>query len=494
MVASGPFSMGTGSTSKYERSKRMASSSAGGGLSMSGGDKWQGETEADNLRPAHASTGRGSSYRDPDKLREKEEYSDQEEEVEIVDLDDVGDLDTMAPRALPRMQEDEKKKKKKEAKKKAAREQSDRQKSTADSSAAAVKADPEDVEMAEQAALSAGDSTNGVSSVKKDNKKEEPTTISPDSTPSDTDSDGDEDRPRDGKVVDALDLSESEEEETMDDLVDDFFFDGDHQNHNLDTDHGGVDPSNRLYLFQFPQLFPTFKPPKDARPKSEQDVAQASASQPQASSPPSAVKSALSSSPPGSSNAAKARRSVAFAVGTTGGSGAPDRGTTSTSTSIKREHEDDSKAGAAAPSPSGSSSSSQSGRIGKLKVYRDGRVEMHFSRSRSSQKDKITTTTRRSHRRPLIMELTGGSQTSFLQDLAVLDPVKREAYILGEIQRKFVCSPGVEGMLDDALRVQERRSRGGGVKKDGDSSEDSESDGDEDNKPAVAANGRTTTA
>ena len=71
------------------------------------------------------------------------------------------------------------------------------------------------------------------------------------------------------------------------------------------------------------------------------------------------------------------------------------------------------------------------------------------------------------------MELTGGSQTSFLQDLALLDPVKREAYILGEIQRKFVCSPGVEGMLDDALRVQNRRSGGGVKSEEGDESSDS---------------------
>lgn len=451
--------------SKYERNRRMAGSASSGPSAASGG-KWQGETEADNLR---AVSSRGSSYRDPDKLKDKEEYSDQEEEVEIVDLDDVGELDAMAPRALPRMQDVEKKKKqerKKQVKKKEKEEQREKAKELASSSSSSamdvdppaagtaspqVKADPEDVEAANRAALQNGKTEQ--------DESKKATTISPDDSDA-SDVDSDDDRPKDGKVVDALDLSESEEEETMDDLVDDFVFDDE----NLDTDHGGVDPSNRLYLFQFPQLFPRFKVSKDQRRRQAAAAASAATAKTEpphpaakmASSPP--PKSALSTSPPGS----KGRRSVAFAEGTVGGGGAP-----SSSTSVKREHDED--AAGKPPASTAKPRPGPEGRVGSLKVYRDGRVEMHFTRKDPAQ--------------PLVMELTGGSQTSFLQDLAVLDPVKREAYILGEIQRKFVCSPGVEGMLDDAMRLGEKRERvkreGGRGGDDDDDDDDDSSDGDD---------------
>lgn len=104
LVASGPFSMGTGSASRAERSRRM-----GGSGPTAAAGRWEGGgLSGDNaLKP---DPGR-QSYRDPDKLREREEYSDQEEDVEIVDLDDVGLLDELAPRALPRVQEKDKGKK-----------------------------------------------------------------------------------------------------------------------------------------------------------------------------------------------------------------------------------------------------------------------------------------------------------------------------------------------------------------------------------------------
>ncbi|CAO1638531.1 unnamed protein product [Sympodiomycopsis kandeliae] len=390
MVASGPFSMGTGSLSKYERTKRIQSgSSAGSG--PSGGGKWQGETEADNLKPGSSML--RQSYRNPDQLKDKEEYSDQEEEVEIVDLDDVGVLDFMAPRALPRMQERENKKKSKSKSKK----DKEKKKATKPKATSTIKADPEAMEAEEQSRL------------QPDDKKA--VTVSP--SESDSESDSDSDRPKDGKVVDALDLSESEEEEMMDDLVDDFLFD---QQDGLDGDARGVDPSNRLYLFQFPQLFPQFAERPGGGTKQEEDEP--------VKKEDSVPKSALSSSPPGT----KGRRSVAFAEGTTGGSGAPNQ---SPASGIKREHDQ--------PDPLSTTPTLPSGRIGSLKVYKDGRVEMHFSPPEGSKAPK------------LVMELTGGSQTSFLQDLTLLDPISREAYILGEIQRKFVCSPSVESMLDDAL-------------------------------------------
>ncbi len=231
-------------------------------------------------------------------------------------------------------------------------------------------------------------------------------------------------------TADALDLSESEGEELMDDLVDDFVF------HDDDDDN----PENRLYLFQFPQLFPKFKAPK----KSQSSTAEAVDASTTAVAPSAAESS--------TATAASKRRSVSFAEGTAGGAGpssikdeAPSSEVESDSDaadSLSSGEEDDKKRD---PKLSSSSSSSKEGLVGKLDVYRDGRVFLRFG--------------------DLVMEVTGGSQSTFLQQVMLLDPSNRTATSLGELHRKFIVSPEIDCMLndislhDEEVRKEEERKR-----------------------------------
>jgi DNA-directed RNA polymerase III subunit RPC4 len=176
------------------------------------------------------------------------------------------------------------------------------------------------------------------------------------------------------KNADALDLSASEDEEVMDDLLDDFV---------------GDDPENRLYLFQFPPLFPTFAPPTEA-------------SQPTISK----------------------RRSVVFAEDTVGGGGAAGSSPSAKDEKVKAENPSDAQGDKAIPPPP-----RHEGQIGRLDVFRDGRVNFRFN--------------------DIIMEVTGGSQSSFLQQVMILDAEEKKATTLGELHRKFVVAPEVESMLND---------------------------------------------
>ncbi|UZJ53136.1 hypothetical protein CBS101457_002456 [Exobasidium rhododendri] len=271
-------------------------------------------------------------YREPDKAdrREREEYSDQEDEVQIVDMEDVGNMDALAPTALPRMKGKAKKKGKSGDSVKVKREIS------------ATREEGVDIE------------DGGIELEKVE--KDEPT-----------------------KNADALDLSASEDEEIMDDLLDDFVGDG----------YGG-DPENRLYLFQFPPLFPKFSLPKEA-----------------ARPPATLIK----------------KRSVVFAEDTVGGGGAA--GASSEKDKVKDESEVDEKGGeksSVSPSP-------PEGQIGRLDVFRDGRVQFRFN--------------------DIVMEVTGGSQSSFLQQVMILSGEEKKATTLGELHRKFVVAPEIESMLND---------------------------------------------
>lgn len=165
-------------------------------------------------------------------------------------------------------------------------------------------------------------------------------------------------------------------------MVDDFVFDEE------DVD------ATRLYLFQFPQLFPKFTVPKvkpEGPPKEEGASGGAGTSAPK-------VPSALSSSPPGSSGN-KPKRSVAFAEGTSGG-GPPASGSGSAKAAaaapngVKKEVPSSappSAAGSGSGAPPGAkvkvkeeegvdASLGPEGMIGRLQVYKDGRVEMHFGK------------------------------------------------------------------------------------------------------------------
>lgn len=273
-------------------------------------------------------------YREPDKAdrKEREEYSDPESPgVEIIDMEDVNQLDPMAPTSLPRMKKKERKRKKK----------------TED----AVKVKRETPGTREDGV----DVEDGGIELEDVEKEEAPGN------------------------ADALDLSASEDEEVMDNLMDDFVG---------DVDDDEKDPENRLYLFQFPPLFPDFQP-------------SGSGSQQQHVLP--------------------RKRSVAFAEGTAGGSGTAGESPAASSGEVKVK--------ADASLAESSAGKRHEGQIGRLDVYADGRVNFRFN--------------------DIVMELTGGSQSSFLQHVMILDGDQQKATTLGELHRKFVVSPEIESMLND---------------------------------------------
>lgn len=321
MTASGPFSQGAASTGVKNagRSRGIPLSAPMVGSSI--------KTESS----IKSESSNRYDYREPDKAdrMEREEYSDPEEDgVEIIDMEEVNRLDSMAPTFLPRMKGKEKNRKK-----------SDK----------AVKVKAEFPAVREDGLL-VEDADIELEEVDKDDAAEN---------------------------ADALDLSASEDEEIMDDLLGDFIGDED-----------GTNPENRLYLFQFPPLFPQFKATKSA---------------------PIVVQK---------------KRSVVFAEDTVGGGGAAGASPNSTEEKVKSETGVDGSTIKAEESRN-----HPEGQIGRLDVYRDGRVNFRFN--------------------DIIMEVTGGSQSSFLQQVMILDGDQHKATTLGELHRKFVVSPEIESMLND---------------------------------------------
>jgi DNA-directed RNA polymerase III subunit RPC4 len=210
-------------------------------------------------------------------------------------------------------------------------------------------------------------------------------------------------RPQGGSEFSQTDSSASErlvvdvdvgEEETMDDLTDDY------HRHDLIIDEGFAQGAKFL-LLQFPPLFPTFALPEgDALTSIRSD-----------------------------NMSTKSRRSVAFADGTRGGDGSteisaenlldatlPDGRNARDSTRVRDELK-------------GLNRSSLEGQIGRLDVYSDGRVQITIG-------DEI------------VMEVTGASQSTFLQQVMHVDANTKQAVTLGNVEKKFVVAPEISMMLE----------------------------------------------
>jgi len=195
MTASGPFAMGPSLAGAGGRRSAPRSNFAptpfggpsdklGSGLTQSSAPSLKREKEANDLKGG------------PQDEDDAEVYSEPDEGVQIVDMDDVRKMDWMAPETLLRDTTEDKKRKKK-----------------------AAKIKKEDI-----------------SSPAKDMAVNEPF-----------------EAVEDVNLANAVDLSESEEEEELEDIIDDFSA-GVEQD--VDTDVR----QERLYFFQFPAPFPTFKP------------------------------------------------------------------------------------------------------------------------------------------------------------------------------------------------------------------------------------------
>ncbi|PWY97755.1 hypothetical protein BCV70DRAFT_149176, partial [Testicularia cyperi] len=412
MTASGPFALGP-SSRPTARAKVVPMGPGGANLASSSASS---STDPSSSSSALTKTDPDrSAYRNPDKLQDAEAYSDDEDGgVEIIDLDQVHALDELAPRALPRIAE-------KKSKKERQRAADQREKAIR----SRIKAESETVDGVRVKSESEADQDilmgNGQDGDIHGTMQERGVTVSSGTaTP----------QPEDESKVntaDALDLSESEGEEIMDDLVDDFVF----------NDLEDASPENRLYLFQFPQLFPRFKQSKSRSKKQDPDPVQ-----------PDVAEEGTAATNNTAAAAAK-RRSVSFAEGTTGGAGSAGtaggddnvKGSAKDESDSESDSSDDQEDVKPTDKKLGSQSRSRprpEGQIGKLDVYRDGRVFFRFGE--------------------LVMEVTGGSQSTFLQQVMLLDAQNQTATTLGELHRKFVVTPELDCMLNDiSLHEQEQR-------------------------------------
>ncbi|KAG9087937.1 hypothetical protein FRC06_002300 [Ceratobasidium sp. 370] len=290
MVASGPFALGPAANPGRRLSRVATVQPSGHGGAPSGAGLT--DTAAPTLS---GDTRKLQKKRVGLEAAEKEQYSD-DEGVEVVDMDDVNELDWMAPDSLVRVKEEDEEK--------AARKRHRLKGKIKDKLPQKMKLDPEDDARNSESLLSSRDA----STVRTSNSAEE----------------------EDKNLANALDLSESEEDEELEDLVEDF-----HQ-----ADEALNSSQNRLYYFQFPRPFPTFEPPTvDTQSPIDVDMADA----------------------PESSSSQKGKQKVSFADSTKGQSLSDDEG--DNQPRIKAE-EDSEK-------PSG-------GIIGQLEIYRSGLIKMRL--------------------------------------------------------------------------------------------------------------------
>lgn len=154
-------------------------------------------------------------YRDPDQLKDREEYSDAEDGgVEIIDMDEVHSLDSSAPRALPRLKEKEERAKRAAKKRE---EKAKREKEAAGGAEGEVK-DQKAEEANKDGHMTSATSTPdpGSITIKPDPANEEAEAVK---AAAEEAADFEEDETA---AANALDLSASEDEETPDDLLEDF--------------------------------------------------------------------------------------------------------------------------------------------------------------------------------------------------------------------------------------------------------------------------------
>ncbi|KAH9846037.1 RNA polymerase III RPC4-domain-containing protein [Lenzites betulinus] len=214
MTASGPFAMGPALAGTSARRTAPRSNFApivpqgpggaarlGAGLTQTGAPTLKREPhEPDGVPKAGAGAGAG----------EDEVYSDPDEGVEIVDMENVRQMDWMAPESL---------RKERESKKKGAR-----------------------VKKEEKAEVKIkGDTADDAMNVDRTATPEEEHV----------------------NLANAVDLSESEEEEELEDIIDDFA-----QAQNENEEESDI-RQERLYFFQFPNPFPVFRQPQATKTESK---------------------------------------------------------------------------------------------------------------------------------------------------------------------------------------------------------------------------------
>ncbi|KAF8494754.1 RNA polymerase III RPC4-domain-containing protein [Hysterangium stoloniferum] len=336
MVASGPFAMGPamgGAAKKRVPRSNFAPAMPSGGTPISVGEG--------SSRPVAAPLNKGTRKKVDDDKEDIEVYSDPDEGVQIVDMDAVRTMDWMAPESLRRQRDDGQKLKKKttEALKKIAK--------------------------GKQKAKENVQEENDVG-VEKDN-------------------------------ANALDLSDSEEEEEMEDLIEDFAMD------NLDMEEeDNLTRQEKLYFFQFPRPFPTFAVPAAGDVSVDSILVDEK-------NPSVSEKGAI----------ADKGKKVSFASDVKGPG--PDGSNVTPLTDeqdllITADKKID-------------------GIIGQLEVHRSGAIKMRLNNG-------------------MVMDVTAATQPSFLQHAVYINPTAKKLHVLGEVNRRFVVSPDVDKLLEEAEKAE----------------------------------------
>ncbi|KAG9066100.1 hypothetical protein KI688_001319 [Linnemannia hyalina] len=70
----------------------------------------------------------------------------------------------------------------------------------------------------------------------------------------------------------------------------------------------------------------------------------------------------------------------------------------------------------------------QEGKIGRLLIYKSGKVKMKVG--------------------DILMDVSSGSECSFLQDLVVVDSNNKQAFVMGSVQKRMVCVPNLTELLN----------------------------------------------
>lgn len=330
MTASGPFAMGPtlAGTSARRTAPRSnftpilpqgptASPSLGGKLSNVGPPQLKKDKQRENVL----------ENTDQKKIKsesDEEVYSEPDEGVVIIDMEDVGRLDWMAPETLRKERRDRQKKK-------------------------LVKAEIEEPMIP---ASSKG-------------KTSERDVIKPEG------------------AADPLELSESEEDAEIEDLIADFAV-------QADIEQEEDIRQERLYLFQFPEPFFTFVSSVASHSTTPMDV-----------------------DTPDSKNLETKQRKVSFAADVK--PPAPVAASSSTATA-----DGDPSAQKDAPKVDGV--------IGQLEVYRSGAVKMRLGND-------------------ILLNVSEATRALFLQQAVHLDMENKRLHVIGEVNKRYVVSPDLDTLL-----------------------------------------------
>ncbi|KAF9935033.1 hypothetical protein FBU30_008526 [Linnemannia zychae] len=201
---------------------------------------------------------------------------------------------------------------------------------------------------------------------------------------------------------------------------------------------------DQMFFFQFPSVMPAFKPRAvSAAPMSSVASTEASSSNTSSYSTPDGMNKtegsddgllAIKSEPidqdrpiliPDNDllSVKSEQQDTKVKLGLEGGSSAPvgqrakpkAPGAATVKTETKEEETEDSHL-------------QKEGKIGRLLIYKSGKVKMKIG--------------------DILMDVSSGSECSFLQDLVVVDSNNKQAFVMGSVQKRMVCVPNLTELLN----------------------------------------------